>query len=180
MPSLIKTMTIIQIWLLLFQPMIIIDSKNNNVEQLLNIGNLYYCDLKVDKLADIKVTALPTNNNNVDMCDEDIDLIALVTMAEAEDEPEYGKRLVIDTILNRIDSKYYPKTASDVIYQRSQFTSMWNGRVDRCEVRSDIRQLVVEEINNRVNSEVIYFTEGYYADYGTPMFIVGGHYFASY
>ena len=180
MPSLIKTTTIIQIALLLFQPMTTIDSKNNNLEQLMNIGELYCCSSNIDELANIEVAVLPAKNNNLNMSDEDVDLIALVTMAEAEDEPEYGKRLVIDTILNRIDSKYYPKTASDVIYQPSQFTSMWNGRVNKCEVRSDIRQLVVEEINNRVNSEVIYFTEGYYADYGTPMFIVGGHYFASY
>lgn len=37
------------------------------------------------------------------MAEEDINLIALVTMAEAEGESELGKRLVIDTILNRID-----------------------------------------------------------------------------
>ena len=39
---------------------------------------------------------------------EDIELIALVTMAEAEGECEEGKRLVIDTILNRVDSVYFP------------------------------------------------------------------------
>ena len=33
---------------------------------------------------------------------EDIELIAIVTMAEAEGECEEGKRLVIDTILNRV------------------------------------------------------------------------------
>ena len=38
---------------------------------------------------------------------EDIELIALVTMAEAEGECEEGKRLVIDTILNRVDSVYF-------------------------------------------------------------------------
>ena len=38
---------------------------------------------------------------------EDIELIALVTMAEAEGECKEGKRLVIDTILNRVDSVYF-------------------------------------------------------------------------
>ena len=37
----------------------------------------------------------------VSMSEEDISLIALITMAEAEGECEEGKRLVIDTILNR-------------------------------------------------------------------------------
>ena len=179
MPTLIKATVAIIICLLL-QPITTTNSKNSNLERLMNIGELYCCSSNIEELMDIDIKALPTKNNNSNLTEEDIDLIALVTMAEAEDEPEYGKRLVVDTILNRIDSKHYPNSTDDVIYQPSQFTSMWNGRVNKCEVRADIRKLVVEEINNRVNSEVIYFTEGYYADYGNPMFIIGGHYFASY
>lgn len=114
------------------------------------------------------------------MADEDIELIALVTMAEAEGESEKGKRLVIDTILNRIDSDYWPDTAYDVIYQPSQFSSMWNGRVDRCYVSEDICQLVREEIDNRLNHDVVFFTADKYGKYGQPMFQVGNHYFSSY
>ena len=65
---------------------------------------------------------------------EDIELIALVTMAEAEGECEEGKRLVIDTILNRVDSVYFPDTVYGVVYQANQFSSMWNGRIDKCFV----------------------------------------------
>jgi N-acetylmuramoyl-L-alanine amidase len=114
------------------------------------------------------------------MSDKDIDLIALVTMAEAEGECEKGKRLVIDTILNRVDSDRFPNTVSGVIYQKNQFTSMWNGRADRCHVRKDIRKLVIEELKSRLNSDVIFFTAGQYGDYGTRMFRVGNHYFAKY
>lgn len=110
---------------------------------------------------------------------EDIDLLALVTMAEAEGEPDEGKRLVIDTILNRVDSEEFPDTVSGVVYQKHQFSSMWNGRVDRCYVRDDIRQLVIEESITRTNSDVIYFTAGKYGKYGTPMFRVSNHYFSS-
>ena len=94
---------------------------------------------------------------------EDISLIALVTMAEAEGECEEGKRLVIDTILNRVDSEYFPDNVYDVVYQRSQFTSIWNGRVDRCEVREDICELVREELQSRTNTDVIFFTAGEYS-----------------
>ena len=52
---------------------------------------------------------------------DEIDLIALVTMAEAEGESEYGKRLVIDTILNRMDSEYFPNTISEVIINQDSF-----------------------------------------------------------
>lgn len=69
---------------------------------------------------------------------EEIELIALVTMAEAEGETELGQRLVIDTILNRVDDSHFPDNITDVIFQPNQFTSMWNGRVDRllCERRT--------------------------------------------
>lgn len=112
--------------------------------------------------------------------EEDIELIALVTMAEAEGECEEGKRLVIDTILNRVDSEHFPNTIYDVIYQPNQFSSMWNGRVDRCEVREDICQLVREEITSRTNYDVMFFTAGEYSAYGVPMFQVEHHYFSSY
>ena len=111
---------------------------------------------------------------------DDVELIALVTMAEAEGECEEGKRLVIDTILNRVDSGYFPNTISEVIYQPGQFTSMWNGRADRCYPSDDICQLVREEVSCRTNYDVMFFTAGYYSNYGVPMFAIGDHFFSSY
>lgn len=118
--------------------------------------------------------------SNIELTDAEIDLLALVTMAEAEGESEEGQRLVIDTILNRVDHERLPDSVSGVIYQANQFTSMTNGRVDRCYVKDNIRQLVVEELRSRTNSDVVYFTAGAYGKYGTPLFSVGNHYFASY
>lgn len=112
--------------------------------------------------------------------ESDIRLIALVTMAEAESECEEGKRLVIDTILNRADSEHFPDTIYDVIYQPYQFSSMWNGRVERCEVREDICELVREEMSDRSNYDCVFFNAGDYSDYGVPMFQIENHYFSSY
>lgn len=112
--------------------------------------------------------------------EEDIDLIAIVTMAEAEGECEEGKRLVIDTILNRVDSEHFPDTVYDVVYQKNQFTSMWNGRADRCYVKEDIVQLVKEELEFRYNSDCVFFRTLHYSQYGVPLFQVGHHYFSSY
>ena len=112
---------------------------------------------------------------------EEIELIALLTMAEAEGESEEGKRLVIDTVLNRVDSElsYFPDTVKDVIYQKEQFTSMWNGRVDKCYVSEDICQLVIEELKSRTNYDVLWFRASYYGAYGTPLLAEGNHYFSS-
>lgn len=115
----------------------------------------------------------------MDISNDDIELIALVTMAEAEGECEEGKRLVIDTILNRVDSDSFPDTVYEVVYQPNQFSSMWNGRVDRCYIDDYICQLVTEELCNRKNYDVIFFTADRYGKYGTPMFQIGNHYFSS-
>lgn len=138
-------------------------------------------DDELEETIDIPVE-IETNIEEVpfDISNEEIELIALVTMAEAEGECEEGKRLVIDTILNRVDSEHFPNTISEVIYQPHQFSSMWNGRIDRCYVNEDICKLVKEELQSRYNSEVIFFCAYEYSAYGVPMFQVENHYFSSY
>ena len=114
----------------------------------------------------------------MELTEEEVELIALVTMGEAEGESEEGKRLVIDTILNRVKSEQFPNTVYGVVYQPNQFSVMWNGRIDRCYVSEDICRLVREEACLPLNTDVLYFTAGGYGAYGTPMFQVGNHYFA--
>ena len=142
---------------------------------------LHIASVNYEPTEDISVMNMKDTEKKEELLpDEDIALIALVTMAEAEGECEEGKRLVIDTILNRMDSEHFPDTAYDVIYQPYQFSSMWNGRVDCCEVREDICQLVREELECRTNYDVVFFTAGCYSNYGVPMFQVENHYFSSY
>ena len=112
---------------------------------------------------------------------EEIELIALCVMAEAEGECEYGQRLVIDVILNRVDDPHFPDTIYDVIYQKNQFAGMYGDRSTRCYVKDELVQLVREELENRTNYEVVFFRTGHYhRSYGVPMFQVGAHYFSSY
>lgn len=112
--------------------------------------------------------------------ESEIELIALVTMAEAEGESEYGKRLVIDTIINRVESEHFPNTVNEVIYQPHHFESVWNGRIDKCYVDEDICDLVRGEIEEISDPYVMYFCTGDYGRYGEPMYQVGNHYFSSY
>lgn len=111
---------------------------------------------------------------------EEIDLIALVTMGEAEGETELGKRLVIDTILNRMEDSHFPDTVHDVIYQPNQFSVMWCERINRCYVMPEIVELVKEELLKRTNYDCVFFMAGGYSKYGEPMFQECCHYFSSY
>lgn len=109
---------------------------------------------------------------------DDMELAALVCVAEAEGESEMGKRLVIDTIFNRAESPYFPNTIYAVVYDNSQYSCAWDGRLERVEYNEYIANLVLEEMNNRTNPDVIYFkTEGYF-EFGTPITKEGNHYFS--
>lgn len=114
------------------------------------------------------------------LTDEEIDLIALITMAEAEDEPEEGKQLVIDVILNRVDSPRFSDTVHEVVYAKNVFECLQNGRINKCYVRDDIRQLVIEELQSRTNSNIHYFRADRYHSFGKPVTHVGNHYFSTY
>ena len=115
----------------------------------------------------------------ISMSKDDMKLIAQMTMAEAEGESEYGQRLGIDTILNRVDSSTFPDTVYDVLYQPYQFSSIKDGRFARCHVKKELYELVVEEVHNRTNYDVIFFRTGHYSKYGTPLFKEDSHYFNS-
>ena len=109
---------------------------------------------------------------------DELKLLALVTLAEAEGESEKGKRLVMDTILNRVESESFPNTIEEVVYQESQFSVVASGRLERMKLDGETYKLAVEEAFNKVNSDVLYFTAGNYGAYGTPMFQEGNHYFS--
>lgn len=112
--------------------------------------------------------------------EEEIYMMAQVTMAEAEAEPEYGQRLVIDTMLNRLDNPAFGgKTITDILTAPNQY-SYGNDRYYRCYPREDLVELVRQEIANRTDYNVVFFVAGQYSQYGTPMFQVCCHHFSSY
>ena len=110
---------------------------------------------------------------------DDAVLIAKLVLAEAEGEPEMGKRLVIDTVLNRLESEDFPNTVYDVIYQPYHYDPAWDGRIDLFSELDDAFKLVVDEIHNRTNTEVLYFRTDKFHEFGTPMEQVGNHYFST-
>lgn len=134
---------------------------------------------------DIILTEAPVVEQSVEktakpvgLTEAEIDLLALLTMAEAEGESEHGQRLVIDTVLNRVDSGEFADTVHGVIYQKGQFSSMFDGRIEQCYVMDSLRQLVIEEAQNRTNYDCLWFRTGRYSSYGEPLFKVGNHYFS--
>lgn len=171
---------------LLIASIIFTPFKSKATEELHEQTKLVIVETPIEHPVDdeVEIIGIQINDENIEpdleLSREDINLIALVTMAEAEGECEEGKRLVIDTVLNRLESEHFPDTVQDVIYQQNQFSSVWNGRIDKCSVDNDIFELVESEITDRTNSDVVFFTAGRYSNYGVPLLQVEHHYFSSY
>lgn len=104
--------------------------------------------------------------------------------AEAGNQKYEGMRKVACVILNRKEGSDFPDTIEGVITQKLKvymFSSYPNGikKWEKEALKSDTcKQAIWDEINERTDTEIVYFRTGRYSDYGTPAYIVGEHYFS--
>ncbi|KAA9004799.1 cell wall hydrolase [Paenibacillus spiritus] len=90
---------------------------------------------------------------------EDLLLLQRIVMAEAEGEPYIGKVAVANVVLNRLRSANFPDTIRDVIYQKSQFSPVQNGRLQRVKPNADSIRAVNEALSGvkAVTDDTYYF-----------------------
>ena len=97
--------------------------------------------------------------------------IARVVEAEAGNQCDYGKKLVADTILNRLDSDDFPDTIVDVLQQKNQYA-------DGIIASDETIRIVMDEYVNRTNYDVLYFRTERYHSFAENFHKVGDHYFS--
>ena len=110
--------------------------------------------------------------------EDEIELLAKCVEAEAGNQTLEGKRLVCDVILNRVDDSDFPDTITEVIAQPYQFSTYWNGAIDKADPSEETYLAVNMEIKERSYPSLMFFDCGEYLPYGTPWKQVGGHYFS--
>lgn len=109
-----------------------------------------------------------------------IEFMAKCVEAEAGNQDLLGKRMVVDVILNRVndDSGEWPDTIVDVITQPYQFSTYWNGAIDKVdEISEETWKAIYMELEEITYPDIYYFTNNGFHDYGTPWEKVGDHYF---
>ncbi|WP_339276566.1 cell wall hydrolase [Paenibacillus sp. FSL W8-0426] len=79
--------------------------------------------------------------------DKELFLLQKIVMAEAEGEPYEGKVAVANVVLNRLRSANFPDTIHKVIYQKSQFSPVANGRLDRVTPNEECVRAVNAALN---------------------------------
>lgn len=87
--------------------------------------------------------------------------------------------MVVDVVLNRVDHPDWPNSIAEVILEPNQFSSYWDGGVDKVVEPSEETYLAVRmELQERSYPSIYYFTAGGYGNYGTPWKKIGDHYFS--
>ena len=110
----------------------------------------------------------------------ELELLAAVVEAEAGNQDMIGKRLVVDIVLNRVDSPLFPDTITEVLEQPGQFTTMWNGAVEDAGYhmqQDDYDAVMMEVTGKRLDYDIYFFTAGEYNASCKPAYIHGDHYF---
>lgn len=69
--------------------------------------------------------------NGIVLRESDEELLKKIAVSEAGNQGPDGMWLVMCVVMNRVESEDFPDTISEVIYQKSQFTSVQNGSFDK-------------------------------------------------
>ena len=116
----------------------------------------------------------------IDVTEKDIAEMENLVEAEAGNQDLKGKRLVAGVVISRVQSEGFPDTVHGVISQKYQFSSYWDGGMEKwSEISDEAKEAVRLELQERLYPELLYFTAGGYGKYGTPAFKYGDHYFCT-
>lgn len=156
--------------------------KDLKAENGANMAVTDICVKPIETINDVEIVeneVETVGNANEDeiFCDS-LETLAICVEAEAGNQDLYGKRLVVDVILNRVDSERFPDNIEDVISQKYQFTTYWDGSMGRVDEPSpETYEAVRLELESRTDDSILFFTAGNYNTYCTPAYRYGDHYF---
>ncbi len=120
---------------------------------------------------------------SVALSKDDSYLLCKIAMAEAEGEGVKGKALVMQVVLNRVQSAEFPDTVQEVIYQKNQFSPVRNGRFDAVEPDAECYEALrlIREGHWNESQNALYFesksASKWHRDHLEFLFRYGNHYF---
>lgn len=109
----------------------------------------------------------------------ELEVLAQLVEAEAGNQSFEGKCLVVDCVLNRVESPLFPDTISGVIFQEGQFSVIKNGAFDKAawNMKESDYAAVMVETELHTNRDVLYFNNNKNVAGSGELYKVGGHWF---
>ena len=88
----------------------------------------------------------------------DYNVLLKIVEAEAGGEDTIGKIMVANVILNRVNSDRFPNTVTEVVYQKSQFSPISDGRINTVSISQETLNAVERALNGEDYSNgALYF-----------------------
>lgn len=126
-------------------------------------------------------------NSVIDLSEDDYYWLCQIVEAEAGNQDDIGKILIVNVIANRINSDIFPSTVKDVVFQHKgsvyQFEPVKNGRINRVTATSDTINCVDRALAGEDYSQgALFFTmrTSKYSWFNQSLrllFVHGDHYF---
>lgn len=115
----------------------------------------------------------------LEMYYDSLELLAICVEAEAGNQGLLGKRLVVDVILNRVDSDIFPDDIVSVITQENQFSTYTDGGMEKViDPSEETYEAVRMELEQRISYKIVFFSSEGYSKYGIDAFKYKDHYFS--
>lgn len=130
--------------------------------------------VEIPRVAVVHVVEFRDDIYEVELTDYEKELLATLVWHEAGNQDIVGKQLVVDCVLNRVNSEDFPDDVYSVINQPNQFVSVHQpGYYDE-----ECMTAVEKECRQRCDYEILYFRTGHYHTFATPAYQHGDHYFS--
>ena len=85
--------------------------------------------------------------------DEEIEMLKYIVEQETRGGSYKHKCIITNVILNRVEDSRFPNTVREVLFQKNQFSSIWNYYQKRVEPDESTERAVNDVLNGRVEDE---------------------------
>ncbi len=98
----------------------------------------------------------------IEVSEKDLETLMRIVEAEAGGEDRTGKLLVANVVINRVRSKRFPNTVTDVVYQKArnvtQFSPVSNGVINQVTISDETREVVYSALKGEdVSNGALFF-----------------------
>lgn len=88
---------------------------------------------------------------------EEFEILCRITEAEVTGGDIDSKKNVVSVVLNRVNSPLFPNNIKDVVFQKNQFSPVWDKRYWKVEISKETRKAVIEVKRDGPTTDALYF-----------------------
>lgn len=98
-----------------------------------------------------------STSNTYNISNKEREILLRITEAEATGASIKARENVASVIINRVDSKKFPNTVKEVVFQKKQFSPISDGRYNKVKITDKTIQAVDNVLNNGTTNDALFF-----------------------